>query len=146
MSFLEVINARRKVAANEHNIQPVTEAVPNSLFLHVEASLDGGVREGMIVEMPYDSNTANNEETCRQFWLAKIDAVYGPLLKLCYVGYKDEGKRREIWHDLTKKRLFPLGSKVYSIIPIKFQNTPFCLKYYCGGDGKILPSKFYNMQ
>lgn len=107
MSFLDVMNRRRKDTADEHNIQPTIEAAPNSIFLHVESSLDGGVREGMIVEMSYNDNEAN-DETC-QFWLARVDAVYGPLLKLSYVGNKDENKRRQIWHDLTKKRLFPLG-------------------------------------
>ena len=67
---------------------------------HVEASLDTGVKEGMIVEKPLDS-------TNQTFWLASIDSVFGPLLKLTWLG--DE-QLVEIWHDLNKEHLFPLGS------------------------------------
>ena len=108
MSYLESANKGREDNKGKRT-RPVIEAVANHLFLHVEASLDGGVREGMIVEIPYNDYHGNDpEESTRQFWLARVDAVYGPLLKLSYVGYKD--KKPEIWHDLTKKRLFPLGT------------------------------------
>jgi len=108
MSYLEAANKKKEVD-KAIITQPIIEAVPNDLFLHVEASLDGGVREGMIVEMPYDDyHGSDQEESRRQFWLARVDAVYGPLLKLSYVGSKVETKP-EIWHDLTQKRLFPLG-------------------------------------
>ena len=76
------------------------EASPESAFCHVEASLDTGVKEGMIVEKPLDS-------TNQTFWLASIDSVFGPLLKLTWLG--DE-QLVEIWHDLNKEHLFPLGS------------------------------------
>jgi len=75
------------------------EASPESAFCHVEASLDTGVKEGMIVEKPLDS-------TNQTFWLASIDSVFGPLLKLTWLG--DE-QLVEIWHDLNKEHLFPLG-------------------------------------
>lgn len=75
------------------------EASPESAFSHVEASLETGVKEGMIVERQLDAN----ENT---FWLASIDSVYGPLLKLSWLG--DENLQ-EIWHDLTKEKLYPLG-------------------------------------
>ena len=74
------------------------EASPESAFLHVEASLDNGVRENMIVERPLDSNPD-------KFWLAKIDSVFGPLLKLSWLG----NDKQEIWHDLSKEKLYPLG-------------------------------------
>ena len=85
--------------------------VPNHVFAHVEASLDGGVREGMIVEMPYEEKATRKRESNQQFWLAKVEAVYGPLLKLTYVGCNET--KPEIWHDLTQKRLFPLGNVKY---------------------------------
>ena len=75
------------------------EASPESAFLHVEASLDTGVREGMIVERPLDTDP-------NTFWLASIDSVYGPLLKLSWLGDDD---LLEIWHDLNKEKLYPLG-------------------------------------
>ena len=75
------------------------EGCPESAFLHVEASLDTGVREGMIVERPLDTDP-------NTFWLASIDSVYGPLLKLSWLGDDD---LLEIWHDLSKEKLYPLG-------------------------------------
>ena len=79
------------------------EAVPDGAFQHVELSLDTGLKSGMAVEIPLDE-----EQT--EFWLATIDEAFGPLLKLTYVGEpKDKKTTREIWHDLNKKRLFPLG-------------------------------------
>ena len=107
MSHIDFSN-RNKCDKSVHDV----EATPNHLFLHVEASLDGGVREGMIVEIQYEekkSTTRHGGKTSSsQFWLARVEAVYGPLLKLSYVGYTD-GKKLDIWHDLTQKRLFPLG-------------------------------------
>ena len=107
MSHIDFSN-RNKCDKGVHDV----EATPNQLFLHVEASLDGGVREGMIVEIQYEekkSTTRHGGKTSSsQFWLARVEAVYGPLLKLSYVGYTD-GKKLDIWHDLTQKRLFPLG-------------------------------------
>ena len=75
------------------------EATPESAFSHVEASLDSGVKEGMIVERPLDSKA-------KVFWLASIDSVFGPLLKLSWLGDED---LQEIWHDLTKEKIYPLG-------------------------------------
>ena len=107
MAHIDFSN-RNKCDKSVHDV----EATPNHLFLHVEASLDGGVREGMIVEIQYEekkSTTRHGGKTSSsQFWLARVEAVYGPLLKLSYVGYTD-GKKLDIWHDLTQKRLFPLG-------------------------------------
>ena len=40
------------------------------------------------------------------FWLASIDSVFGPLLKLSWLGDED---LVEICHDLNKERLYPLG-------------------------------------
>lgn len=75
------------------------EATPEGSFVHVEASLDSGVREGMVVERP--------REDCKGiYWLATIENVFGPLLKLFQVG---DPARKEIWHDLSQNRLFPLG-------------------------------------
>ena len=107
MSHIDFCN-RNKCDKSVHDV----EATPNHLFLHVEASLDGGVREGMIVEIPYEEKKSTirhgGKTSSPQFWLARVEAVYGPLLKLSYVGYTD-GKKLDIWHDLTQKRLFPLG-------------------------------------
>ena len=106
MSYFEKQNKEIKKSSN--NTNEIISPVPNQAFAHVEASLDGGVREGMIVEMPYEEKQiSRRKEINNQFWLAKVDAVYGPLLKLSYVGCKEP--KREIWHDLTQKRLFPLG-------------------------------------
>ena len=107
MSHIDFSN-RNKCDKNVHDV----EATPNHLFLHVEASLDGGVREGMIVEIQYEEKKSitrhGGKTSSPQFWLARVEAVYGPLLKLSYVGYT-EGKKLDIWHDLTQTRLFPLG-------------------------------------
>ena len=106
MSYFEKQN--KELKENPKTTNEIISPVPNQAFAHVEASLDGGVREGMIVEMPYEEKQiSRRKEINNQFWLAKVDAVYGPLLKLSYVGCKEP--KREIWHDLTQKRLFPLG-------------------------------------
>ena len=106
MSYFEKQN--KELKENLKRTNEIISPVPNQAFAHVEASLDGGVREGMIVEMPYEEKLlSRRKEMHNQFWLAKVDAVYGPLLKLSYVGCKEA--KREIWHDLTQKRLFPLG-------------------------------------
>ena len=65
-------------------------------FPHVEHSLDNGVRAGMIVEVPLAQND--------RFWLARVDAVFGPLVKLILV---PDGPCRHI--DLASRRIFPLG-------------------------------------
>lgn len=62
------------------------EAAPDAGFPHVEASLDSGVREGMIVERPLDNN---DDQSPTVFWLASIDSVFGPLLKLSWLGDED---------------------------------------------------------
>ena len=125
----KVENKRRKVPTlefdwmayfeqqNKHRKENAIEPVPNHAFAHVEASLDGGVREGMIVEIPYDEKlVSRKKETVQQFWLAKVDAVYGPLLKLSYVGCNES--KQEIWHDLTQKRLFPIGNRTLYFVLI----------------------------
>jgi hypothetical protein len=77
-------------------------AVPEGAFKHVDASLDSGVREGMVVEIPVVEPGSR-----KIFWLATISSVFGPLLKLTYVG---GGKGNSvIWHDLSKRKLYPLG-------------------------------------
>ena len=76
---------------------PEEEHSPEDAFRHVEESLDNGVKQNMIVEMPLDDDH-------KTFWLAKVDAVYGPLLKLFMVP-----ESKEIIFDVSKKRLFPLG-------------------------------------
>ena len=86
------------------------EASPEEAFGHVITSLDSGVREGMIVERPLDSSSRQSQtghiNEGDVFWLASIDSVYGPLLKLSWLGDED---LVEIWHDLSKERLYPLG-------------------------------------
>ncbi len=84
-------------------------AAPEAAFGHVEASLDSGVREDMIVEMPVASTAAEEGEKKNEphFWLARILGVHGPLLRLSLVG-APEGAGH-IWHDLTRSRLYPLG-------------------------------------
>ena len=66
----------------------------------------------------YPSDFGAQSEALRApgHWLARVDAVFGPLLKLSFVGRNKECKQNEpanpkqhIWHDLTQKRLFPLG-------------------------------------
>ena len=63
----------------------------------------------MIVERPLDSSSRQSQTGHNEgdvFWLASIDSVYGPLLKLSWLGDED---LVEIWHDLSKERLYPLG-------------------------------------
>ena len=112
---------------NRENANNAIEPVPNHVFAHVEASLDGGVREGMIVEIPYDEKlVSRKKETVQQFWLAKVDAVYGPLLKLSYVGCNES--KQEIWHDLTQKRLFPIGNRTFYFALIDFDLYMKCIQ------------------
>lgn len=75
-------------------------SVPDGSFAHVESSLDTGVRENMVVELPFSPDSD-------VYWLAVVEQVYGPLLKLRHVGDPKEGNT--IWHDLGKNRLYPLG-------------------------------------
>jgi hypothetical protein len=93
------------------------EASPEAGFIHVETSQDSGVREGMIVERPHDL-----DKNSPIFWLASIDSVFGPLLKLSWLGDED---LQEIWHDLGKHRLYPLGwcqmNKVQLVPPKRVQ-------------------------
>ena len=81
------------------------EASPESAFIHVETSLDSGVRAGMIVERPLD-DIKSGHDAVKVFWLARIDSVFGPLLKLSWLG---DQSQQEIWHDLHQERLYPLG-------------------------------------
>ncbi len=69
---------------------------PDYAFAHVESSVDIGVKEGNVVEMPLEGG---------RFWLATVLSVHGPLLRLALAG----GGEKELWHDLSKKRLYPLG-------------------------------------
>ncbi len=57
-------------------------AAPEEAFSHVSASLDSGIKEGMIVEMPVQDH---NKTKDKFFWLAEILSVHGPLLRLRFV-------------------------------------------------------------
>ena len=85
------------------------EAVPDPAFQHVEASLDSGVRVGMIVERPRAKDS-------QKFWLAIVDSVFGPLLKLSWLGDAD---MKEIWHDLERERLYPVGWCQMNKLPLE---------------------------
>ena len=71
----------------------------------------------MVVEIPIDNKVRIlkilNDIRCyylkfkgTKFWLASIASVYGPLLKLSYVG--DTGKNF-LMRDLAKNDVYPLG-------------------------------------
>ena len=51
---------------NEGNKDLEIAPVPSYVFMHVEASLDGGVREGMIVEMPYQDQHGTTQEEIKE--------------------------------------------------------------------------------
>ncbi|GLH01333.1 Polycomb protein Sfmbt [Gryllus bimaculatus] len=78
-----------------------TVEVPQVLFSHVELSLQTGLQEGMMLEVPHKS-------TLDSYWIACINMVCGPLLRLRYIGQEDN-RSNDFWCDLTKVNVHPLG-------------------------------------
>ncbi|KAJ9576505.1 hypothetical protein L9F63_025600 [Diploptera punctata] len=78
-----------------------SEEVPQTSFLHVEQSLQSGLHEGMMLEVPNKLNPA-----C--YWLASIVMACGPLLRLRYIGHQED-RTKDFWCDLTKVQVYPLG-------------------------------------
>lgn len=74
--------------------------VPETCFSHVEASHDTGIKENMVVELQLPGEA-------QKFWLATIVNTHCALLSLTLVGDKEGSK--PLWHDLSKKPLYPLG-------------------------------------
>jgi len=71
------------------------------LYFQVEQSLQSGLREGMMLEVPNRTNP-------NTYWMASIVMACGPLLRLRFVG--QEGDRtQDFWCDLTKAQVYPLG-------------------------------------
>ncbi len=102
-------------------------SAPEAAFAHVEASLDSGVREDMIVEMPVGGD--KNADDKGGFWLARIAGVHGPLLRLEYVGLASSSSR-SLWHDLSRDRLYPLGWCQMNRIEL---SPPECVRRECPG-------------
>ncbi|XP_067002533.2 scm-like with four MBT domains protein 1 [Anabrus simplex] len=88
-----------------------TVEVPHVLFSHVEQSLQSGLKEGMILEVPHKLNSNN-------YWVASIVMTCGPLLRLRYVGFEDN--RQDFWCDLTKINVHPIGWCKEQGLPLEF--------------------------
>ncbi|XP_069700276.1 scm-like with four MBT domains protein 2 [Periplaneta americana] len=78
-----------------------TDEVPQTSFMHVEQSLQSGLHEGMMLEVPNKSNP-------NTYWIASIVMACGPLLRLRFVG-QEEDRTQDFWCDLTKVQVYPLG-------------------------------------
>lgn len=77
------------------------DEVPQTSFLHVEQSLQSGLHEGMMLEVP-------NRVDPSTYWVASIVMACGPLLRLRFVG-QGEDRTKDFWCDLTKVQVYPLG-------------------------------------
>jgi hypothetical protein len=67
----------------------------------VEQSLQSGLHEGMMLEVPSRVNP-------KTYWIASIVMACGPLLRLRFVG-QEEDRTKDFWCDLTKVQVYPLG-------------------------------------
>lgn len=72
-----------------------------SPYFQVEQSLQSGLREGMMLEVPNRTNPST-------YWMASIVMACGPLLRLRFVGQEGD-KTQDFWCDLTKVQVYPLG-------------------------------------
>ncbi|OWR43838.1 scm with four MBT domains protein 2 [Danaus plexippus plexippus] len=74
-----------------------TIAVPEELFYHVEASLNNGIKQGMLLEVCHK----NNPDV---YWLAEITMVCGHLLRIKFIG-----AQTDFWCDISSTKVHPLG-------------------------------------
>ncbi|XP_041974771.1 scm-like with four MBT domains protein 2 [Aricia agestis] len=72
-------------------------AVPEELFSHVEASLNNGIKQGMLLEVCHKSNPD-------VYWIAEITLVCGHLLCIKFVGAENV-----FWCDISTTKVHPLG-------------------------------------
>ncbi|XP_036366059.1 scm-like with four MBT domains protein 1 isoform X1 [Octopus sinensis] len=75
--------------------------VPPTAFKHVECSLQSGFVKGMKLEVAVKS-------TPDTYWVASVIMTCGPLLRLRYDGYGDDGSA-DFWHDLTASEIHSIG-------------------------------------
>ncbi|KAG7310346.1 hypothetical protein JYU34_003119 [Plutella xylostella] len=71
--------------------------VPEELFSHVEASLNNGIKQGMLLEVCHKTNPD-------VYWLAEITMVCGHLLRIKFIG-----AREDFWCDISSTKVHPLG-------------------------------------
>ncbi|PVD24335.1 hypothetical protein C0Q70_14815 [Pomacea canaliculata] len=76
-------------------------AVPPTAFKHVECSLESGFVKGMRVEVA-------NKSAPGTYWVASIIMTCGPLLRLRYEGYEEDGSA-DFWSDLSACEIHPIG-------------------------------------
>ncbi|XP_059045457.1 scm-like with four MBT domains protein 2 [Achroia grisella] len=72
-------------------------AVPEELFSHVEASLNNGIKQGMLLEVCHKTNPDI-------YWIAKITMVCGHLLRIKFIGADSD-----FWCDISDTKVHPLG-------------------------------------
>ncbi|XP_013177007.1 PREDICTED: scm-like with four MBT domains protein 2 isoform X1 [Papilio xuthus] len=72
-------------------------AVPEELFSHVEASLNNGIKQGMLLEVCHK----NNPDI---YWIAEITMVCGHLLRIKFIGADTD-----FWCDISNTKVHPLG-------------------------------------
>ncbi|XP_068626309.1 scm-like with four MBT domains protein 1 [Battus philenor] len=72
-------------------------AVPEELFSHVEASLNNGIKQGMLLEVCHK----NNPDI---YWIAEITMVCGHLLRIKFIGAESD-----FWCDISNTKVHPLG-------------------------------------
>ncbi|XP_026487032.2 scm-like with four MBT domains protein 2 [Vanessa tameamea] len=72
-------------------------AVPEELFSHVEASLNNGIKQGMLLEVCHK----NNPDV---YWIADITMVCGHLLRIKFIGAETD-----FWCDISTTKVHPLG-------------------------------------
>ncbi|KAJ2947974.1 hypothetical protein O0L34_g9766 [Tuta absoluta] len=72
-------------------------AVPEELFSHVEASLNNGIKQGMLLEVCHK----NNPDI---YWIAEITMVCGHLLRIKFIGAAED-----FWCDISSTKVHPLG-------------------------------------
>ncbi|XP_013794742.1 scm-like with four MBT domains protein 1 [Limulus polyphemus] len=77
------------------------DAVPPTAFLHVERSLESGLKVGAKVEIP-------NPDCPGTYWVASMVMTCGPLLLLRYLGFGTD-RSADFWCDLTSSEVHPLG-------------------------------------
>lgn len=75
--------------------------VPPTAFRHVECSLQSGFVKNMKLEVAV-KNASNN------YWVASVIMTCGPLLRLRYDGYGDDGSA-DFWCDLTSSEVHRIG-------------------------------------
>ncbi|XP_052781114.1 scm-like with four MBT domains protein 1 [Mya arenaria] len=95
----------------EYLRQVGAEAVPSSAFKHVEHSLESGFVKGMKLEVKVKSNSnssSSSDNETDSYWVATVMMTCGPLLRLRYDGYKEEGAG-EFWCDLATTEVHPIG-------------------------------------